>query len=324
MNALISKISCMGMVPAVSINEAEDAVSLAHALMKADLEAVLCLGQSAPKVIARIAKENPDMAVGAANIIGFTQAKEAVEAGAKWITTSGLREDVICWCKENDVVVIPGVATASEIETAISYGLDCVQFFPAEASGGARALKLFYDAYADMRFLVSGGIGADNLHTYLSQPNVLAAIGDFMLPADALMYKDWEHVTQAGIEAVNDMLGYELIHLGVNQNSCEEALQTAQMLCTLFGFQYYKKPKSHFAGKGFEILNAPGRGTHGHIGIYTPYPEKAMYYLGKKGIRFVESSITRNKKTKLINFVYLDIEIAGFGVHLINPDVKMK
>ena len=167
MNALISKISCMGMVPAVSINEAEDAVPLAHALMKADLEAMLCAGQSAPQAIAQIVKENPDMAVGAANIIGFTQAREAVEAGAKWITTSGLREDVICWCKENDVVVIPGVSTASEIETAISYGLDCVQFFPAETSGGAQALKLFYDAYADMRFLVSGGITADNLHTYL-------------------------------------------------------------------------------------------------------------------------------------------------------------
>ena len=75
--------------------------------MKADLEAMLCAGQSAPQAIAQIVKENPDMAVGAANIIGFTQAREAVEAGAKWITTSGLREDVICWCKENDVVVIP-------------------------------------------------------------------------------------------------------------------------------------------------------------------------------------------------------------------------
>lgn len=324
MNALISKISCIGMVPAVSVNETEDAVSLAKALMQADLEAMLCIGQSAPEAIAQIVKECPDMAVGAGNVIGFTQAKDAVEAGAKWITTSGLREDVICWCKENDVVVIPGVSTASEIETAISYGLDCVQFFPAETSGGAQALKMFYEAYADVRFLVSGGIQAENLHTYLSQPNVLAAIGDFMLPADALTQKDWEHVTQVGVQAVKDMLGYELIHLGVNQNSCEEALQTAQTLCTLFGFQYYKKPKSHFAGRGFEILNAPGRGTNGHIGIYTPYLEKAMYYLGKKGIQFVESSITRNKKTKLINFVYLDIEIAGFGVHLINPDVKMK
>ena len=112
--------------------------------------------------------------------------------------------------------------------------------------------------------------------------------------------------------------------MGVNQDSCEEAVQTAQTLCNLFHFTYYKKPKSHFAGRGFEILNQNGRGKNGHIGIYTPYPERAMRYLGKQGVRFVEESITRNKKTKAINFVYLDLEIAGFGVPLINPDVKMK
>lgn len=324
MDALISKISCIGMVPAISIDEPQDAALLAQALLKADLAAMLCIGETAADAIAQIVKECPEMVVGAANVIGLAQAKQVVSAGAKWITTSGLQEEVIRWCKDNEVVVIPGVSTATEIETAISYGLNCLQFFPAETSGGAEALKLFREAYADVRFVVSGGIQADNLHTYLSQSNVLAAIGNFMLPEEALTQKDWDKITEAGVQAVKDMLGYELIHLGVNQNSCEEALQTAQTLCTLFGFQYYKKPKSHFAGKGFEILNAPGRGTNGHIGIYTPYPEKAMYYLEKKGIRFVESSITRNKKTKLVNFVYLDIEIAGFGVHLINPDVKMK
>ena len=60
------------------------------------------------------------------------------------------------------------------------------------------------------------------------------------------------------------------------------------------------------------------------IGIYTPYPEKAMYHLSKQGVKFVEESITRNKKTNRINFVYLDLEIAGFGIHLINPDLKME
>lgn len=324
MDALISKISGIGMIPTVSVCEKEDAAPLAQALGKADLEAMLCIGPNAVDVIAEIKKECPDMAVGAGNIIGLPEARAAFEAGAKWITTSGLQKEVICWCQDNALVVIPGVSTASEIETAISCGLTCLQFFPAETSGGAQALELFYEAYPSVRFVVSGGIGAENLHTYLSQPNVLAAITNHMLPEAALIQKAWGEITQAGVQAVNDMLGYTLIHLGVNQNSSEEAIQTAQTLCTLFGFQYYKKPKSHFAGKGFEILNTPGRGTNGHIGIYTPYPEKAMYYLGKKGIHFVESSITRNKKTKLINFVYLDLEIAGFGVHLINPDVKMK
>ncbi len=324
MDALISKISGIGMIPAVSITEPQDAAPLAQALFKADLAAMLCMGETAQDAIAQICAACPEMAVGAAGVRDAAEAEKLVSAGAKWIMTHGLQEEVIRWCKAHEVVVIPGVSTATEIETALSYGVDCLNFFPAEISGGAQALDLFRAAYPEVRFVVSGGICADNLHAYLSQPNVLAAIGNFMLPEEALTQKDWDKITEAGVQAVRDMLGYELIHLGVNQDSCEEALQTAQTLCTLFGFQYYKKPKSHFAGKGFEILNAPGRGRNGHIGIYTPYPEKAMYYLEKKGIHFVESSITRNKKTKLVNFVYLDIEIAGFGVHLINPDVKMK
>lgn len=84
------------------------------------------------------------------------------------------------------------------------------------------------------------------------------------------------------------------------------------------------KAKTNFAGVGFEILHKKGRGENGHIGIYTPYPEKAMYHLSKQGVKFVEESITRNKKTNRINFVYLDLEIAGFGIHLINPDLKME
>ncbi len=324
MDALISKISGIGMIPALSFTEPEDAALLAHALLKADLAAMLCMGETAEDAIGRIREECPEMTVGAAGVRDVAEAEKFVSAGAKWIMTHGLQEEVIRWCKEHEVVILPGVSTATEIETAISYGVDCLHFFPAETSGGAEALALFRETYQEVRFVVSGGICAENLHTYLSQPNVLAAIGNFMLPEEALTQKHWDRITEAGIQAVHDMLGYELIHLGVNQDSCEQALQTAQTLCTLFGFQYYKKPKSHFAGKGFEILNTSGRGRNGHIGIYTPYPEKAMYYLEKKGIDFVESSITRNKKTKLVNFVYLDIEIAGFGVHLINPDVKMK
>lgn len=147
MDAFISKISGIGMIPTVSVSEKKDAAPLAQALEKADLGAMLCIGPTMLEAIAEITKECKGMAVGAGNIIGLPAAKAAFEAGAKWITTSGLQEEVICWCKDNALDIIPGVSTASEIETAISYGLNCLQFFPAETSGGAQALKLFYEVY---------------------------------------------------------------------------------------------------------------------------------------------------------------------------------
>ena len=124
--------------------------------------------------------------------------------------------------------------------------------------------------------------------------------------------------------AIKSLLDFQLIHVGINTNSPEESKQVTDTLCSLFHFTQYTKPKSNFAGVGFEVLHKKGRGENGHIGIYTPYPEKAMYHLSKQGVKFVEESITRNKKTNRINFVYLDLEIAGFGIHLINPDLKME
>lgn len=324
MNTFISEISGIGMVPAMKGIDAAQAVSLTRVLKENGVDAMLLSGENACDAIREISKEYPGFLIGAQNVTAKEQVKQAVQAGAKWIATAGIQENLVRWCLENRVTIVPGVSTASEIETAIACGLTCVQFFPAQASGGTAALQAFAQAYPQMRFLVSGGIDRDNLHDYLSQPNVLAAVGDFMLTEQTIADQDWERAAQEVSSAVKHMLGFELIHLGINQDSCEEAVQTAQTLCSLFNFTYYKKPKSHFAGRGFEILNQPGRGRNGHIGIYTPYPEKAMRYLGKKGVRFVEESITRNKKTKAINFVYLDLEIAGFGVHLINPDVKMK
>ncbi|MEG0736988.1 MAG: keto-hydroxyglutarate-aldolase/keto-deoxy-phosphogluconate aldolase, partial [Longicatena sp.] len=103
----------------------------------------------------------------------------------------------------------------------------------------------------------------------------------------------------------------------------DDACKFANILSNSFGFKLYEKPKSAFAGEGFEFLFTNGLGDHGHVGIYTPYPEKAIYQLSKLGINVLEETITRNKKTNRINFAYLDLEVAGFRFHLINPDVKM-
>lgn len=324
MNRCISEISDIGILPSVHLDDAAHAVPLAQALHTSYIDALLLTGENACAGIRAVRDAMDDILIGAGNIVGLEQAQQAVQAGAQWIVTPGLQETVVRWCMEQQITVVPGVSSASEIEQAIACGLDCVHLFPAQAAGGVQTLQAYAKAYPQMHFLVSDGMGVQDMHAYLSQPNVLAVIREDILSTDTLERADWAQAEQKAESAVKQLLGFELIHVGVNQESCEQALETAQTLCTLFHFTYYKKPKSHFAGRGFEILNTVGRGRNGHIGIYTPYPEKAMRYLGKKGVRFVEDSITRNKKTNAINFVYLDLEIAGFGVHLINPDVKMK
>lgn len=326
MNKILTKISNIGIVPVVKVERAEDAFPLAKALYDGGIDTaeITFRSEHAKAAISEIHERLPEILLGAGTVLSVEQAKDAVEAGASFIVTPGFNHEVVKWCIENNVPVLPGISSASELEVALSYGLDTVKFFPAESSGGAKKIKDLSAPYQHVKFLPTGGIDLTNMHEYLSLPSVLAIGGSFMLPESLIAAQDWEGIRELAKTAVKTMLSYELIHIGINHNSCVESKQTADELCSLFNFTYYPKPKSHFAGRGFELLNSKGRGEHGHIGIYTPYPERALYYLNKIGVHGIEETITRNKKTGRINFVYLDKEVAGFGIHLINPDVKMK
>lgn len=326
MESYINRISNTGIVPVVKILEAEDALPLAKALYNGgiDVAEITYRSAHATSAIKTISENIPDMLVGAGTVLTVNQAKEAVEAGAKFIITPGFNEKVVAWCLDNNVEVYPGVSTASEIELALSYGLTNLKFFPAESSGGAKKLKDLSGPYAGIKFMPTGGINASNMHDYLGLNNVVAIGGSFMLPNDLVVAKDWDSIEALSKNAIKKLLDFQLIHIGINANSKEESLEITNTLCDLFNFTLYNKPKSNFAGVGFEVLNQKGHGDNGHIGIYTPYPERAMYHLAKKGITFDESTITRNKKTNKINFVYLNKEVGGFGIHLINPDLKME
>lgn len=326
MNEIVTRISNIGIVPVVKVLKAEDALPLAKALYEGGIDTaeITFRSEHAKYAISEIHEQLPEMLLGAGTVLNVDQAKEAVEAGASFIVTPGFNAAVVEWCKQNDVPVLPGISSASELEIALSYGLDTVKFFPAESSGGAKKLKDLSAPYQNVRFLPTGGIGLNNMHDYLSLPSVLAIGGSFMLPENLVTAGDWQGVKELSRKAVKTMLDYRLIHIGINHESKEEAVKNTEMLCDLFNFTYYPKPKSQFAGVGFEMLNGKGRGEHGHIGIYTPYPERALYHLGKMGVHGIEETITRNKKTNRINFVYLDREVAGFGIHLINPDIKME
>lgn len=322
---LLERIAGIGIVPVVKILREEDALPLASALYKGGIDCaeITFRSEFAESAIRTIRKQLPDMLLGAGTVLNVEQAKAAVAAGADFIVTPGFNESVVDWCLEENITILPGVSSASEIELALNKGLYNLKFFPAESSGGAKKLKDLSAPYANVKFMPTGGINRTNMHQYLSMPNVIAIGGSFMLPEDKILQGDYDAIEELSKAAIASMLDYQLIHVGINSKSAEEAEKTAHLLCSLFQLPYYKKPKSSFAGKYFEILNSKGPGEHGHIGMYTPYPQRAIYHLEKKGIHIIPESVTRNKKTNLINFVYLDLEISGFGIHLINPDIKM-
>ena len=295
-------LSFIGIIPNPAIKYIKDddqALEVVNNLNKHHVSAILLNDTSYVQTI-----HNKDFNVGVCNIVSLDDAKKAIEYGANFLVLSTCDTQILDYCIKNDVLALPTVNNPTEIKNMLDFGIKYMYVMPDICGITPKGLDKYLDIFKEARFFV-------NDINFLSVPNVCG------------VFTNNNEIIENTEQTIKNMLGFELIHLGINQNNSDEALNTAQTLCNLFGFKYYKKPKSHFAGRGFEILNSISRGTHGHIGIYTPYPEKAMYYLKKKGVKFIDETITRNKRSHLVNFVYLDLEIAGFGVHLINPDVKM-
>lgn len=129
-------------------------------------------------------KKLPDMLVGAGTVINAEQCEKAIAAGAKFVVSPGLGEDVCQVCKNYGVPYLGGVATPSEIMRAKAMGLNTLKFFPAGASGGIEMLKAVSAAFIDVKFVPTGGVGEENMSDYLAQKFVSAIGGSWMMNGD--------------------------------------------------------------------------------------------------------------------------------------------
>ena len=189
-----------------------------------------------------------------------------------------------------------------------------VKFFPAEPAGGLKYIRAIAAPYTMMKFMPTGGINAKNLTNYLDFKKIIACGGSWMVNKDMIAAKDWAGITALTKEAVATMLGFKLLHVGVNNASEEVASTESAKFATLLGQDVKVGNSSMFVGSLIEMMKNPGRGTHGHICIQTNYLDRAIYHLEKRGFAFDESSFKYNDKGEL-TVAYLKDEIAGFAVH---------
>ena len=205
----MQKIFDLKLVPLVVLDDAADAVPMAKALVEGGIPVaeVTFRTDAAADVIRAMAEQVPEILVGAGTVHTVAQAQTAVKAGAKFIVTPGFQPDVVRWCVEHQVDIVPGTAVPSDIEQAISFGLSVCKFFPAEAYGGVKTLKALKGPYADIRFMPTGGVSLDNMNDYLALSNVAAIGGSFMTPSAAVKAKDWAKVTEACRTALTKVQG---------------------------------------------------------------------------------------------------------------------
>ena len=193
-----------GIVPVVVLNRVEDAVPLAGALLKGGITfmEITFRTECAADCIEVISREVPDMTVGAGTVINVEQAKTAVARGAKFIVSPSFDEETVRWALDNDIPVIPGTVTPTEIMKAVGMGLRVLKFFPADVYGGIKAIKALSAPFGQVRFLPTGGVSPDNLKDFISNKAVAAVGGSWVCKKDDIANHDWDKITALSAEAV--------------------------------------------------------------------------------------------------------------------------
>ena len=317
MNKTLEKIGELGIVPVVKIEKAEDALPLGRALIDGDLPIaeITFRTSAAEESIKTLTGELPNLLVGAGTVLTVEQVKKAVSAGAKFIVSPGFNPKVVDYCVENSIPVTPGINNPTQIEMALERGIEVVKFFPAEASGGLPLLASMSAPYSGIKFIPTGGINLNNLTSYLSNQKVHACGGSWMLKDDLISSGNFKEITRLTKEAVSVMLGFEFTHLGINEENQNKAFDSANLLSHLFYLPINEGTTSIFAGPAFEVIKNRYLGKHGHIAMATNDIKRAITYLKMKGISIFPE--TAKEKEGKLKAVYLDQEVSGFAIHLL-------
>ena len=317
MKAIYEKIRKTGIIPVIVLDDAAKADKVAKALIDGGIACaeVTFRTEAAEEAIRSIASSCPQMLLGAGTVLTVEQVDRALRAGASFIVTPGYNPQVVDYCLKKEVAIIPGCMDTNAIEMALAAGLDTVKFFPAEQAGGIKMLKALAGPYTNLHFVPTGGINKENLRTYLSFDKVLACGGSWMVKKELIETGRYDEIKRLAEEAVMTMLDFKVAHIGINNDSAEEAEAQVQRFAELFGFSRDVKSASTFASAEIEVCRKRFPGINGHIAISTESCERAMHFLTQKGAEF--DLETAKYKGKRLSSVYLREQIGGFALHLV-------
>lgn len=200
---VLERLANSVVVPVVVLDDADAAVPTAEALLAGgvDVMEITFRTEAAAEAIRTVTENCPDMLVGAGTILNIEQCKLAVEMGAKFIVSPGFDAQLVNWCIENDIAVVPGCVTPTEIMAAINMGLSVVKFFPANTYGGLNAMKSLSAPFGDIKFLPTGGINTVNIKEYAEAPFVLAVGGSWVCQREDIAAGNYEKITRLCAEA---------------------------------------------------------------------------------------------------------------------------
>ncbi len=312
--SVLEKLGHIGLVPVAVIDTVAHAVPLADAIKAGGIDTaeITLRTDCALESIAMIKEKHPDFLVGAGTVLNTEQAEKAIKAGADYIVSPGLSAEMLRM--QNDIPVIPGCTTATEVQAAVNAGIRTVKFFPANTNGGVSACMSLSAPFSQVKFIPTGGISLSNMGDYARCTNVAAIGGGWLCTSSDIQSENWSGITRTVQESVKKLLEFEVVHVGINTKEKDEGRDISHALSKVFGFSVREGELSNFVGTGIEVNNFVGLGEKGHIAVDTNRVAWAEHHLRRIGVKFREDS--RVMANGITMVVYLQEEFGGFAIHL--------
>ena len=189
-------------IPVLVVKDVAHAVPLAEALVKGGLPVLeVTLRTPVALEVIRAMSLVPGGVVGAGTLLTPADVRAAKEAGAQFGVSPGITDALVEACEAEDLPLLGGTATVSEAMRMLERGYEVCKFFPAEANGGAPALRSFAGPLPQMSFCPTGGVTLKNAPDYLGLPNVLCVGGSWVADAGLLTAGRWDEVERLAADA---------------------------------------------------------------------------------------------------------------------------
>ncbi len=193
--AICARIEEIGILPAVRLSSAEDALFAAEAVCSSGIPIVevTMTVPGAVKIIQNLTSKTPDLIAGAGTVPDLETARRCLDAGARFLTTTGLDLEIVAFAAKKNIAVFPGVLTPTEVMLAWKAGSDFVKIFPCSALGGPAYLRALRPPFPQVRFIAAGGVNQSTVAEFIAAGAAAVGIGRDLIHQDAIRRRerDW-------------------------------------------------------------------------------------------------------------------------------------
>jgi 2-dehydro-3-deoxyphosphogluconate aldolase/(4S)-4-hydroxy-2-oxoglutarate aldolase len=187
-----ARIEAIGVIPAVRLSSAEDALFAAEAVWHAGIPVVevTMTVPGAIDVITHLVRSNENLIVGAGTVFDTETARRCLDSGATFLTSTGLDLDIVELALKEDVLMFPGVMTPTEVHAAHKAGCSWVKVFPCSQIGGAGYIRALKAPFPDVSMIASGGVTQQNAAEFIRAGAAAVGVGQHLVPKKAIDMRD--------------------------------------------------------------------------------------------------------------------------------------